>query len=64
MVVPGAQVLEALAAGLAVIGCLPGVDSHVDSEVIFLTKLPSALIALQQKIRQSLKLDTFYKICT
>lgn len=48
MVVPRAQVFEALAAGLAVVGRLPGVDSHVDSEVILLTKSPSALIALMR----------------
>ena len=52
MVVPRAQVFEALAAGLAVVGRLPGVDSHVDSEVILLTKSPSALIALQQNIHK------------
>ena len=46
MVVPGAEVFEALAAGLAVVGSLSGVDPHVDSQVIFLTKFPSALIAL------------------
>ena len=50
MVVPGAEVFEALAAGLAVVGSLPSVDSHVDSEVILLTKFPSALTALQQNI--------------
>ena len=50
MVVPGAEVFEALAAGLAVVGRLPSVDSHVDAEVILLTKSPSALIALQQNI--------------
>ena len=50
MVVPRAEVFEALAAGLAVVGRLSGVDSHVDSEVILLAKSPSALIALQQNI--------------
>ena len=48
MVVPGAEVFEALAAGLAVVWRLPGVDPHVHSEVILLTKFPSALITLQQ----------------
>ena len=47
VVVPRAEVLEALVAGLAVVRGLAGVDSHVDPEVVLLPELPAALAALE-----------------
>ena len=50
VIVSGAQMLETLVTGSTVVGSLPCVYSHLDSQVILLAKFPSTLIALKKKI--------------